>query len=569
MICYLFSEPIYLLFSPDVPQLLYYSHIPTAIITILVGFFVLWSGKKLLLNQLLFAISISFSLWVLSNLVLWTNIHSDTMLFIWSFLRVLSSLISILSIYFIYVFLEKKDVSLLIKSIFLILIIPVILLAPTYLNLSGFNLSSCDGFMFEGLLFQFYRIAFGILAMIWILILLIRKYRTANINFKKEILLMGIGIELFLFVFFLVTFLAAYFTKIGLLPDSRIEYYGLFGMDIFIIYLSIVIIRFKVFNIKLIATQALVWGLTALIGSQFFFIKSQVNFILNGFGFGAVIVLGQILVKSVKKEIYQKEKLGKLSEQLSASKNRLEDTNLKLENANDKLKDLDRLKTEFLSLASHQLRSPLTAIKGYTSMLVEGDFGKLDEKVSEVVRRVFESTNNLTLVVEDLLDVAKIEQGGMKYTKENFDFTEVVKFTTEELSVTAKQKGLIMNFNSDNKSHIIFGDKEKLRQVVLNLIDNSIKYTPKGHIDVSISSSDGKVLMTIKDTGVGIKPEVKDSLFQKFNRGEGAKVNTGGSGLGLYLAREIARAHSGKIWAESEGEGKGSSFFLELSRIEN
>ena len=131
MICYLSSNPLYFIFSKDVPALLYYSHIPTVIVAMLIGFLVFLKGTRLLANRLLFAISISFSLWVISNLILWTNIHSDFMLLIWSFLMVLSSIISILSVYFIYVFLEKGDVSLLLKSIFLILIAPIIILSPT------------------------------------------------------------------------------------------------------------------------------------------------------------------------------------------------------------------------------------------------------------------------------------------------------------------------------------------------------------------------------------------------------------------------------------------------------
>lgn len=160
MICYSSPEPLYFIFSSGVPALLYYSHIPTAIIALLIGFFVFWKGKQFLINRLLLAISVCFSFWVVSNLILWTNIHSDLMLFVWSFLRISFSLISILSIYFIYVFLEKKDVSLLLKIIFLILTVPIIILSPTYVNLGGFNITSCDAFMFEGFLFQFSRIFF-------------------------------------------------------------------------------------------------------------------------------------------------------------------------------------------------------------------------------------------------------------------------------------------------------------------------------------------------------------------------------------------------------------------------
>lgn len=551
MICYLFTEPIYFFFSPDVPGLLYYSHISTAIISILIGFFVFWNGKHLLLNRLLFAISACFSLWVLSNLILWTNIHSDFMLLIWSFLRIFSSLMSVLCIYFIYVFLEKKDISQLLKIILLILVLPVIVLAPTYFNLGGFNITSCDAFMFEKSLFQILRVFFGILSMVWIFVLLVRKYKIADSDFKRQILLIGVGIELFLFLFFVVTFLAAYFTKIGILPDSRLEYYGLFGMIVFVVYLSILIVRFRAFNVKLIATQALIWGLITLIGAQFFFIKITTNLILNSIAFVGVIIIGNYLILSVKREIRQRE--------------RLEQLRIKLENANEKLKSLDKLKTEFVSLASHQLRSPLTAIRGYASMLIDGDYGNIDTEAKDAVDRIYQSSKNLTIVVEDLLNVTKIEAGGMKFEMAPFDLSVVVEDEIKDFSLAADKKGLKLSFDKDeNNLCMVNGDKEKIRQIVINYIDNSIKYTKEGEVNVSVRNNNNKVVFCVKDTGMGMTKEIKDSLFQKFSRGDGARVNSTGSGLGLYLAKQIIEAHKGRVWVESDGIGKGSAFFVEI-----
>jgi signal transduction histidine kinase len=252
---------------------------------------------------------------------------------------------------------------------------------------------------------------------------------------------------------------------------------------------------------------------------------------------------------------------------LEQSKLRLEESNLKLEVANDKLKELDKLKTEFLSLATHQIRSPLTAIKGYASMVVEGSFGKINDKAKEAVDRIWQSSNSLTLVIEDFLNVSKIEAGGMKYEKVNFDLGEVAGSMAKDLSITAEKKGLKLNYTQDSGNHTVNGDKEKLRQVILNLIDNSIKYTKDGSIDVSVVQNGDKITFAVKDTGMGMTPEIKATLFQKFARGEGAKMNTTGSGLGLYLAKEIVSAHNGRIWVDSDGPNKGSTFSMELSMI--
>jgi len=241
-----------------------------------------------------------------------------------------------------------------------------------------------------------------------------------------------------------------------------------------------------------------------------------------------------------------------------------------LQDANEKLKSLDRLKTEFLSLASHQLRSPLTAIKGYTSMLLGGDFGDINEKQKEAVDRVFESTNHLVKTVDDLLNVSKIEQGGMQYIMAPFDMRKIVMDISADLSIVAERKGLKISFSSDDAhSYPVKGDLEKIRNVVLNLIDNSIKYTKEGSLALRLIRNNElkKILLTITDTGMGMTEDTKKTLFHKFSRGEGGKVNVGGSGLGLYLAKQIVDMHKGHVWVESPGLGKGSTFFLELDTV--
>lgn len=243
----------------------------------------------------------------------------------------------------------------------------------------------------------------------------------------------------------------------------------------------------------------------------------------------------------------------------------LEKLNKQIAISNEKLKDLDKLKTEFLSLASHQLRSPLTAIRGYTSMLLEGSFGDVTDVQKDTIDKVFQSSKHLAKVVEDLLNVTKIEQGGMVYQTAPFDMEKTVKEIFDELKVTGEKKGLAMDFSTDNNPpYTAKGDMEKLRQVFLNLIDNSIKYTTTGSVSVMVEKVANKIRFSVKDTGMGMTEETKQSLFQKFARGEAGKMNTSGSGLGLYLAKEIVGAHNGKVWVESPGVGKGSTFIVEL-----
>ncbi len=279
------------------------------------------------------------------------------------------------------------------------------------------------------------------------------------------------------------------------------------------------------------------------------------------------------LNNDVSKEEFQNatEELYKKNLELVHLNKEIARLNDELGSANDKLKSLDKLKTEFLSLASHQLRSPLTAIIGYSSMLLDGSFGQVDDKQKEAIDRVFQSSRHLSKVVEDLLNVTKIEQGGMQYVIAPFDFEKPASDLAKDFSITAEKKGLKLAFEDDGKGpYMVNGDMEKIRQVVLNFIDNSIKYTKEGSIKVILSKDEAKkkIRLEIKDTGMGMTPEIKASLFQKFARGEGGKVNSSGSGLGLYLAKKIIEeGHHGTVGVDSGGPGLGSTFWMELSAV--
>ncbi len=235
--------------------------------------------------------------------------------------------------------------------------------------------------------------------------------------------------------------------------------------------------------------------------------------------------------------------------------------------ANEKLKSVDKLKTEFLGLASHQLRSPLTAIKGYASMLSEGSFGAVTPEQKVAIDRVFQSSNNLARVVEDLLDVSKIEQGGMQFVFTSVDMEKLCHDLSEELKLVAANKNLVLSFEKNGDGpYMVNADQIKMRQVLLNLVDNSIKYTQKGFVKIILSKDDTtkKITVAINDSGMGISPEGKTRLFEKFSRGEGQKVNAGGSGLGLYLVKQIVEEHHGRVWVDSPGVGLGSTFSVEL-----
>lgn len=244
----------------------------------------------------------------------------------------------------------------------------------------------------------------------------------------------------------------------------------------------------------------------------------------------------------------------------------LQRTTSQLQVANKQLEQLDKAKSEFLSIASHQLYTPLTAIKGYLSMMQEGDFGETPGKQRPIVDIVRQSSDRLIDLIRNLLDVSRIESGRLELSMESIDFVQMTRDLVTELAPNAQRKNLVLSFEAPSKelSHVV-GDAQRLRQVLLNTVDNSIKYTLQGRVDVRIVQEGDTLVFSVKDTGKGIAPEEIGQLFTKFTRVGGSdRFHTEGSGLGLYVARQIVHEHRGDVWAESPGREKGSTFFVRL-----
>ncbi|MFA6466317.1 MAG: ATP-binding protein [Patescibacteria group bacterium] len=246
--------------------------------------------------------------------------------------------------------------------------------------------------------------------------------------------------------------------------------------------------------------------------------------------------------------------------------NTLQEANADLQDANTRLRELDKAKSEFLSIASHQLRTPISAIKGYLSMMIDGDFGPLPKNINDVIKNLFESAARLARLINIFLNVSRIESGRLKLEKKPIQINELIDSVIIELINQAKQKKVSLEYKKKKTvPPLIMADADKLREVVLNLVDNAIKYTPEGSIVVTVEADNDELNFKVTDTGIGIKKEEVKTLFRKFVRGSGvAQIHTGGSGLGLFIAQKIIKEHDGQVWAESEGSGKGSVFQFTL-----
>jgi signal transduction histidine kinase len=238
-----------------------------------------------------------------------------------------------------------------------------------------------------------------------------------------------------------------------------------------------------------------------------------------------------------------------------------------LKKLNQELAAANHFKMHLLTLTSHQLKTPLGIIRGYTALLRDGFYGEIDPRAKEIIAKIEFSAEDLVTLVDNVIDLRKVEEGRIEYQKENLDFIKLARQASEELGHMATSKGLNLSFEAPEGEITIFGDEQKLRHVIQNLVDNAVKYTDKGFVNVKIEEKDGNVIFSVSDSGFGIPADVQPFLFEEFVTDERVKHEIRGSGLGLHVAKIFAEANGGKVWARSEGEGKGSVFSLSIPTI--
>ncbi|MFA5013223.1 MAG: HAMP domain-containing sensor histidine kinase [Candidatus Paceibacterota bacterium] len=237
----------------------------------------------------------------------------------------------------------------------------------------------------------------------------------------------------------------------------------------------------------------------------------------------------------------------------------------------NKIKEVDVMKDEFISMASHELRTPVTVIRGYAAMMLE-DSERLEVKnqeAKEYLGIINISTERLSTLIDDLLDVSRIEQGRLKMSIETMGVGQIIEDTVKELKIQADTKGLVLAYAAEPDTNLtIKADKDRLKQVLINLIGNSIKYTPTGSIEVKAKNKDNNLVITIKDTGIGMTAKEREHLFEKFYRVKNKKTTEiSGTGLGLWITKQIVELMSGTISVDSI-ENVGTQITLEFPLAE-
>ncbi len=537
----------WLVFSDNVfHPLIYYSHLVPILLSLPLAVVIYLNNRDRIQNQLFLLLVLLFSLWTFGDLILWADDNPATIMFVWSVLILLEPLMYLCAYCFAHKMLSDQHIPAGILTVLMILVAPVILLTPTHLMIESFNLTNCFREVTEGPL-VYYSYAIQVVISLLILTKTIVFTLGTQIPRRQKVVpvLASVSILLFMWIFSFGNIAGSFF------EDWTIGQYGIFGMPVMVALIGYLISRYHAFNTNIFASQLLVTALAILVLSIIFVPSLTTVRVVAMATFVLILVIGYLLVKSIKSEIEQRELAQRLATELSG--------------ANARLERLDKMKSEFMSIASHQLRSPLTSIRGYVSMILEGSYGVIDDKTKEVLTRVNDSAKNMALSIDDFLNVSRIEAGNMKYDLADADIRQVVENIVSDMQPVSTDRGipLILNvsFEGPAMSKIDIG---KTRQIIQNLVDNAFKYNKDGgSVTLTLSKDDvaKKIHVDVKDQGIGLSPESISNLFGKFERAKNASsANVSGSGLGLYIARTMAREMGGDIVVTSPGEGHGSTF---------
>lgn len=529
------EAPQYLIFSSNIPTLHYYSHLVAILAAVVFAFVLIGRFRESSTVRWLFVTIFLFSIWTAIDTLLWASNRPDLVLFLWNTQILLEALFYASAFCLSYAFITNKDPGPLNVSLLVLLILPILAVIPTGYALQGIDAAYCNAL--ETPFIIFYTYAMQILIALSILFLVFRESSRSK-DRALPIQLFAAGMIIFLIAFSSGNIIGS------ITDDWELAQVGLLGMPIFIGFLAYTTVRFRAFNVKILGAQALVVSLWLVTFFQLF-VRSVENMrliiVVNLVLFS---IISYFLIKGVRREVEQRERIQVLAADL--------------EKAN-------KQQVTLIHFITHQIKGFVTKSRNIFSLMKEGDLGPIPEAMKPMIEEGFRSDTKGVNTIQEILNAANIKSGKVAYNKEPFDLKALVDEIGTDLKSAADAKGLSLVLQTGSGSLLYPGDKGQLINALKNLIDNSIKYTRKGEVTVSLAQEGKTVRFMVEDTGVGITTEDMKNLFTEGGHGaNSAKINVESTGFGLYIVKNIIEAHNGKVWAESEGEGKGSRFIAEL-----
>lgn len=518
-----------------------------AITSLSLGFLVLLSDYKNISNKLFFAFNFFTSIWISSSLMAKFS-SIDT---VQPYINIGFASTSLLIYFFLMFCITFPNSS---NAFFrwwhFILIPPVIFSFLSLINLVAIAVPN-GGTNFKvssGVFYIPYSIFLFIYVVASIIILIIKYRRNKGIS-RDQIFYVLLGSSIYAFLALLFSLIMPLVTR-----DENIYRWGIYSVIIFLVFTAYAIIERGFLNIKVVLTETAVIIVLLALLVQTLLSESVNRGLINGSILMAVAYGGYLIAKSVKREITQNKQLQNLTRQLEKDKK--------------ELVELDRMKDEFLQMATHELNTPITAIQGKLDMAVREDLCKLNSEQKAFLEPILNETTRLGHLSRDVLNTARIDQHRMAINRSETDLDALISDTIKNFEIKAKEQGDSIAYIPMSKSLPKLNiDQSKIGEVITNLVGNAIKFTEKGKIAVTSRVKDREVIISVSDTGVGIDKEGQKHLFEKFYQAgrfdpENPQEQQG-TGLGLYISQNIINLHGGKMWLESIKD-KGSSFYFSL-----
>ena len=378
---------------------------------------------------------------------------------------------------------------------------------------------------------------FSVLAVYW----LVRGYRHSSGREKTQQ-----GLVLTGMIIMLVLIIATVLVPIILYSSAQFLTFTPLYALVFLGMTAYAITKYQLFNIKVLVAQALTLVMCLVLFAKLFGEESFNAQVIDGLVLLFMIVFGYFLVKSVKREVRQRELIEKQEQELEVA---------------------NRQQENLLHFISHEVKGYLTKNEAAFDAIRTGDFGDVSPQLRDMSAAALSDTRRGVATVIDILDASNMKKGTVAYNKRPFDLVHALDEVVSDLAPSAREKGIELSFHKPVTGAYTFsGDEDKLRRHVFrNIIDNSIKYTSSGSIRVDMARTPTVYRISVTDTGVGITPDDMKNLFTEGGHGaDSIRINVHSTGYGLFIARQVTEAHGGKIWAESEGKDKGSRFITEL-----
>jgi signal transduction histidine kinase len=523
--------------GPELTSLAYYSHLVPVFFALSLALLVFFKAKHNIFSKTFLAFISIFSLWLIGDLITWVSTNYYLIYTTWSLLVYTEIAFFVLGLYFSLIFVRKSDISLISKVLLFASTLIPFFLTITQQSVTGFNYPVCEAF--NNALLDEYKLYLEMLIIGLVFVTMIIPFFNKAIAYTKKTHAAVLGsMFLFLAVFSVTEYLSA------ATGNYEINLYALFVIPIFLIAITYSIFSLDIFNLRVVSTYFLVFGFLILTGSQLLFVADPTDKLLTILTIILSAGLSFLLFKNLHKESEQREHI---------------------EGLNISLRDLIKQRESLVHLVTHKVKGSFTRTKFLFAGMLDGTFGPITPEIKKRAEQGLEFDNGGIETVDLVLNVANMQNGLIKYEMKIINFKDIVLQTIEDKKLGIEAKGLKLETNIGDGVYTMTGDAFWLKEVINNLIENSIKYTKEGTITVELEDGNGKIKLSVKDTGLGINEDDKKNLFTEGGRGkDSVKVNVDSTGYGLYTVKLIVDAHKGAVSAESEGAGKGSQFYVEL-----